>query len=72
MLWILSVAVSLLWVLGTATAVTFGGLLHVLFATTILCVLLFLVPGRRVVPAVIRLREEEKESGSGTPGRHPR
>jgi hypothetical protein len=60
MFWILSVTVTLLWVLGTATAVTFGGALHVLFAITMSCVLLRLARGPRAVPAVVRLRKEER------------
>ena len=47
MLWTISVALLLLWVLGIVSATTLGGFIHVLLAMAVAVVLLRVMQGRR-------------------------
>lgn len=48
-LWALAAVFVVLWVLGLATHVTVGGLIHVLLVLAIIAILVRVIMGRRVV-----------------------
>ena len=48
MLYTIAVVLLLLWILGFATSVTAGGLLHVLLVIAVIMVAYQLITGRRV------------------------
>lgn len=48
MLWTVTVVLLVLWLLGYATAHTFGGLLHILLIVAIVSVAVRLIQGRRI------------------------
>lgn len=48
MLGTLIIVLVVLWLLGVATATTFGGLIHVLLVIALIVIVLRLVSGRRV------------------------
>lgn len=47
MLWIISVILIVLWLLGVVTAYTLGGFIHILLVVAIITVLVRLIQGRR-------------------------
>ena len=47
LIWVIAVALTVLWVLGLATSYTMGGLIHVLLVLAIVAVLLRVIMGRR-------------------------
>ena len=49
MLWTLAVILLVLWLLGTVTAYTMGGLIHVLLVVALVVVVIQVMQGRRVV-----------------------
>jgi hypothetical protein len=49
MLYTLAVVLILLWLLGVVTAVTAGGLIHILLVLALVAVLLRVISGRRVM-----------------------
>ncbi len=49
MLFTIAIILFILWALGLATAYTAGGLLHILLVVAIVCVLIRVIQGRRVV-----------------------
>ena len=49
MLWTIAVILVLLWFIGLVTAVTMGGLVHVLLAIAIVVVLINVIQGRKAV-----------------------
>ena len=49
MLWIIFVILVLLWLLGLATAYTFGGFIHLLLVIALTVLLVQLMERRRVV-----------------------
>jgi hypothetical protein len=49
MLYTIAVVLLILWILGLATSVTAGGLLHVLLVVAVVLVIYQLITGRRVV-----------------------
>ena len=48
LIWVVVVALVVLWGVGLATAYTMGGLIHVLLALAIVAVLVRVILGRRV------------------------
>jgi hypothetical protein len=48
MLWTVFVILAVLWLLGTVTAYTMGGLVHVLLVIAVVALILQLVSGRRI------------------------
>jgi uncharacterized protein (DUF58 family) len=49
MLWTLIVILLVMWMLGTVTSYTMGGLIHVLLVVALIMVLLRVIQGRRIV-----------------------
>ena len=49
MLWTVVVVLAALWLLGTVSSTTFGGLIHLLLVLAIIVVAINLLSGRRVV-----------------------
>jgi hypothetical protein len=49
MLWTIAVILVLLWFIGLVTAVTLGGLIHVLLAIAVVVVLINVIQGRKAV-----------------------
>ena len=54
MLWTIAVILFILWLLGTVTAYTASGLIHILLVLAVVVVLVNLITGRR---AVSRIKE---------------
>jgi uncharacterized protein (DUF58 family) len=48
MLWTLAVILLVLWLLGTVTSYTMGGLIHLLLVVALVVVVIRLVQGRRI------------------------
>ena len=48
MLWTLAVILLVLWLLGTVTSYTMGGLIHLLLVVALVVVVLRLIQGRRI------------------------
>jgi hypothetical protein len=48
MLWTLAVILLVLWLLGTVTAYTMGGLIHLLLVVALVVVVVRLIQGRRI------------------------
>ena len=48
MLWTIIVVLLVLWLLGLATSVTLGGLIHLLLVVAVIVLVLNLFQGRRV------------------------
>jgi hypothetical protein len=49
MLYTLAVVLVILWLLGIVTAMTAGGLIHILLVVAIVVILLRVISGRRVI-----------------------
>lgn len=49
MLWTLVVVLAALWLLGTVSSTTFGGLIHLLLVLAVIVVVINLLSGRRAV-----------------------
>jgi hypothetical protein len=49
MLYTLAVVLLILWLLGIVTAMTAGGLIHILLVVAIVVILLRVISGRRVI-----------------------
>lgn len=49
MLYTIALILLILWALGLATSVTFGGLVHVLLVIAIVVVIFQLISGRRIL-----------------------
>lgn len=49
MLWTIVIVLLLLWLLGTVSAYTVGGLVHILLVAALIVVVIRLVQGRRLV-----------------------
>jgi hypothetical protein len=49
MLWTIFVVLFALWLMGIATASTFGGLIHILLILAIITIVIQVVQGRRIV-----------------------
>jgi hypothetical protein len=49
MLYTLAVVLVILWLLGIVTAMTAGGLIHILLVVAIVVILLRIISGRRVI-----------------------
>jgi hypothetical protein len=49
MLFTIAVVLIILWLLGMATSVTAGGLIHILLVVAIVVILLRIISGRRVL-----------------------
>ena len=50
MLYTVAILLILLWLLGTITSYTLGGLIHILLVVAIVVVLLRVIQGRRGLP----------------------
>ena len=48
MLWTLAVILLVLWLLGTVSSYTMGGLIHLLLVVALVVVVIRLVQGRRI------------------------
>ena len=48
MLWTLALVLLVLWLLGTVTSYTMGGLIHLLLVVALVVVVLRLIQGRRI------------------------
>ena len=48
MLWTLALVLLVLWLLGTVTSYTMGGLIHLLLVVALVVVVIRLVQGRRI------------------------
>lgn len=48
MLWTLAVILLVLWLLGTVTSYTMGGLIHLLLVVALVVVVVRLIQGRRI------------------------
>lgn len=48
MLWTITVVLLILWLLGYASAYTFGGLIHILLVVAVVTVAVQLIQGRRL------------------------
>ena len=48
MLWTITVVLLILWLLGYASAYTFGGLIHILLVLAVVSVAIRLIQGRRI------------------------
>lgn len=48
MLWTLAVILLVLWLLGTVTSYTMGGLIHLLLVVALVVVVIRLIQGRRI------------------------
>ena len=48
MLWTLAVILLVLWLLGTVTAYTMGGLIHLLLVVALVVVVIQIIQGRRI------------------------
>ena len=48
MLWTLAVVLLVLWLLGTVSSYTMGGLIHLLLLVAVIVVVIRLVQGRRI------------------------
>jgi hypothetical protein len=49
MLWTIFFVLLVLWLLGVATASTFGGFIHILLVLAVVTVLIRVMQGRRIV-----------------------
>jgi len=49
MLWMISMVLIVLWLLGIVTSYTMGGLIHILLVIAIIVVLLRVIQGRRAL-----------------------
>ncbi|HEY3309925.1 MAG TPA: lmo0937 family membrane protein [Desulfuromonadaceae bacterium] len=49
MLWTIVVVLFILWLLGTVTSYTMGGLIHILLVIAIIVALVNLIQGRRTL-----------------------
>jgi len=49
MLWIISVILFVLWLLGIATSYTFGGCINILLVLAVVIILIRFFPRRRIV-----------------------
>lgn len=49
MLWIISVILIVLWILGLVTSTTLGGFIHILLVAAIILVLVRIIRGKRVL-----------------------
>ncbi|MDD5224854.1 MAG: lmo0937 family membrane protein [bacterium] len=49
MLWIIAVALIVLWMLGLVTSHTMGGFIHLLLVVAVIMVLVRIISGRRVL-----------------------
>jgi hypothetical protein len=49
MLWTIFFVLLVLWLLGIATASTFGGFIHILLVLAVVTVLIRVMQGRRIV-----------------------
>ncbi|MFZ3262978.1 MAG: lmo0937 family membrane protein [Terriglobales bacterium] len=47
MLWTIFVLLLILWLLGMASSITFGGLIHILLVLAVITLIFNLVTGRR-------------------------
>jgi hypothetical protein len=47
MLWTIAVVLIVLWLLGTVTSTTMGGVVHVLLVAAIIMILVNVISGRR-------------------------
>ena len=48
MLWTLALVLLVLWLLGTVTAYTLGGLIHLLLVVALVVVVIQIIQGRRI------------------------
>ena len=48
MLWTLAVILLVLWLLGTVTSYTLGGLIHLLLVVALVVVVIRVIQGRRI------------------------
>ena len=48
MLWTVALVLLVLWLLGTVTSYTMGGLIHLLLVVALVVVVLRLIQGRRI------------------------
>ena len=48
MLWTIALVLVVLWLLGTVTAYTMGGLIHLLLVVALVVVVIRLIQGRRI------------------------
>ena len=48
MLWTLALVLLVLWLLGTVTSYTMGGLIHLLLVVALVVVVIRLIQGRRI------------------------
>ena len=48
MLWTLALVLLVLWLLGTVTSYTMGGLIHLLLVVALVVVVVRLIQGRRI------------------------
>jgi len=48
MLWTIALVLLVLWLLGTVTAYTMGGLIHLLLVVALVVVVIRLIQGRRI------------------------
>jgi hypothetical protein len=48
MLWTLALVLLVLWLLGTVTSYTMGGLIHLLLVVALIVVVVRLIQGRRI------------------------
>lgn len=49
MLWIISVVLIILWLLGLVTSYTIGGFIHILLVIAIVVVLVQIIQGRKIL-----------------------
>lgn len=49
MLWIISVVLIVLWLLGFVTGTTMGGFIHILLVIAIVVVLIRIIQGRKIL-----------------------
>ena len=47
LIWVIAVALTVLWVLGLATSYTMGGLVHILLVIALIVLVVNLLQGRR-------------------------
>ncbi len=49
MIWALAVILVLLWALGTVSAMTMGGFIHILLVAAVVMVLVRIIQGRKII-----------------------
>lgn len=49
MLWTIAIILIILWLLGVITANTLGGFIHTLLVIAIICILIRLIQGKRIL-----------------------